>query len=332
MDNRKVRVAVVGLNMGRAHAHAFSRSPLADLRWVVDLDEGAAQRVAQEVGCNYATDWSGVLGDVDAVSLCVPHHLHYPMAMEAIEAGKHVLVEKPMANTEGECLDMIRAADERGVKLMVAHVNRFRPAAVRLKQAVESGEFGRVISLHGFVEGYLPPAPGSWFSRKDKLGGGVLFSHGCHDVDFMVYLLGMPKRAACVGSRIGTEWMEGEGTAHAVLEWEEGAVGSLSVSWGLRYSEQKYRLQVHTTDALLLLNTSYTRFDVVNEKGRFTVEEERHEGRPHPGVAVSYEIDHFLRCVIEDRRPLVDGREALKSLRVIWSMYQWRNERSGAVS
>src|SRR5690625_6565241 len=118
----RIRTAVVGLNLGHKHANAYHRAERADLRWVVDLDEEKAAKVAEELGCGYTTDWTSILDDVDAVSLCTPHHLHAPQALEAIAAGKHVLLEKPLANTEEDCFNVIQAAENKGVTLMLAYI------------------------------------------------------------------------------------------------------------------------------------------------------------------------------------------------------------------
>lgn len=317
--NNKIKTAVIGLKMGRAHARAYKNTDLADLRWVVDLDEQLAKEVAEEVGCDWTTDYEKILDDVDAVSVCLPHHLHAPVSIKLLEAGKHVLVEKPMANTEEECLSMIELADKSNLKLMVAFPLRYRPEYQALKQAVASGEFGEVMTANSFVHSNLTPVPGSWFSRKDQLGGGVLFSHGCHDLDIMIWLLGIPVEAHYVATRVGTEWMEGEGTAQCVFAFENGALGNLSVSWGIPFKDQPSRIQVHTTKALLA--TKGGRLVVKDKDGERVLYEPPAERTRLTGSNVIDEIEHFLDCIIEDRAPLTDGPEAMKSLRVVWDLY-----------
>lgn len=312
--------------MGRAHAHAYKDAEGSDLRWIVDLDEEKASKVASEVGCGYATDFEQILDDVDAVSVCLPHHLHAPISLKLLEAGKHVLVEKPMANTEEECLAMIDAADRKGLTLMVAFPLRYRLAYQALKKAVDSGDYGDVIAANGFVHGMLPPAPGTWFSRKDQLGGGVLFSHGCHDIDVMIWLLGLPKRSHCVSTHVGTDWMEGEGTAQCVFEFERGALGNLSVSWGIPFKDQKSRIQVHTTKAMLAVSGSNL---VIRDKdGQRNLYEPHAGSERSPGSGVIDEINHFLECIQEGKEPLTNGHEALKSLRVVWDLYMQEEERA----
>ncbi|MBO9605463.1 MAG: Gfo/Idh/MocA family oxidoreductase [Paenibacillaceae bacterium] len=315
----KIRTAVVGLNMGLAHAYAFHESDRADLRWVVDLDETKAKSVAEELGCGYATDWTTILDDIDAVSLCTPHHLHAPQAMQAIAAGKHVLVEKPLANSEEECLRLIRAAAEQNVKLMVAYVMRYVPGIVRLKELLDSGAYGKPIHANCWIEGYLPPSPGSWFSRKDMLGGGVLFSHGCHYIDLMLVFFGKPDRVVSLGTHLGTEWMEGEGTSHATVRFENGVLGHLGCSWGMRHAAPPALFHIHTTEGLLALSRDCLEITAVTGKGTEMVY--KGERNPQKSGNVIYEIEHFLASISEDREPQSSGRDALLSHRTIWAAY-----------
>lgn len=316
---KKIRTAVVGLNMGLGHAHAFHESEQADLRWVVDLDEAKAKAVAEELGCNYTTDWTTIIDDIDAVSFCTPHHLHAPQSMQAIAAGKHVLVEKPLANSEEECVQLIRAAEEKNVKLMVAYVMRYVPGIVRLKELLDSGEYGTPINANCWIEGFLPPSPGSWFSRKDMLGGGVLFSHGCHYVDLMLWFFGKPDRVVSLGTRTGTDWMEGEGTSHATILFESGTLGHVSCSWGIRHSARPALFHVHTTEGLLAISGNCQEITVTTDKGTEVV----YQGEANPAKSgnVKYEIEHFLTSIVEDREPQTSGQDAMLSHRTIWAAY-----------
>ncbi|PYI54371.1 Gfo/Idh/MocA family protein [Paenibacillus flagellatus] len=316
-----IRTAVVGLNMGLDHAHAYKMAERSELAWVVDLDESKAARVAEQLGCRYATDWTAILDDVDAVSLCTPHHLHAPQALTAIAAGKHVLLEKPLANSERDCLDVIEAAERNGVTLMLAFVVRYLPAIRKLKEAIDSGRYGVPISAQGWVEAFLEPMPGTWFASKEKLGGGVLFSHGCHYIDILLYLLGEPARVSHFGTRVGTDWMEGEGTSHGIIEFKSGALAHLISSWGLKYKKTPARYQIHLTEGMLQLNNDMWTVEAVTKDGTETLYQRPPEYPARPGQNVLFEIEHFLDCIATGNRPETDGREILKSHRTIWAMY-----------
>ncbi|MBP1994926.1 Gfo/Idh/MocA family protein [Paenibacillus eucommiae] len=317
---KKIRTAVVGLNMGLQHAYAFHSAERADLRWVVDLDEEKAAKLAGELGCKYTSDWLSIMDDIDAVSICTPHHLHADQSILALKAGKHVLLEKPLANTEEDCLRVIKAAEENNTILMMAYVIRFLPIIRKLKDIIITEEFGKPFNANCWIEGFIPPMPGSWLSRKETLGGGVLFSHGCHYIDLLVWLLGKPVKVSTLGTRTGTEWMEGEGTAHSTMLFESGALGYLETSWGMQFAERRALMHIHTPKALLIVSSDLTTLEAVTEKGRQTLM--THNSHTSPGSFVSGEIEHFLDCIEFGKKPETDGHDALKSLRAIWAMYE----------
>jgi predicted dehydrogenase len=324
---KPIRTAVVGLNMGLYHAHAFSKAERAELTYVVDLDEDKAAKLAAELGCKYATDWTKIIDEIDAVSFCTPHHLHAAQALQAIQAGKHVLIEKPLANSEEECLQLIQAAEEHHVKLMLAFVVRYLPAVRKLKEVLDSGVYGQPIHAQGYQLGLLPPMPPqSWFSRKETLGGGVLFSHGCHYIDILLWLFGEPDRVQSMGTRLGTDWLEGEGTAHSTIQFKSGVLGLLVCSWGTKVSQSPGKYHVHTTDALLELSNDMWKLEAVKKEGKEWVRELLYGGpeddKPIPGGNVRYEINHFLDAITNDTTPETDGRDALLSHRTIWAMYK----------
>lgn len=317
--SEKVRTAVVGLQMGLAHAKAYAAVDNAELAYVVDLDADLAERVAQELGSRAATDWESIIDEVDAISFATPHHLHHPQAMKAVAAGKHVLMEKPLANSEEQCLELIKAAEDNDVRLMIAFVVRYLPSIRRLKALLDSGDYGVPISAQGWVRGFLEPRPAdSWFSSKATLGGGVLFSHGCHYIDILIYLFGDPVQVAHVGTRNGTDWLEGEGTSHAILRFGNGVIGSLMSSWGIVAPRCPARYQIHTTTGVLQLNNDMWTIEWTTPDGNTEVLYER----PEDAVPnVQYEIEHFLASIESGQTPETDGVDALRSHRAIWEMY-----------
>lgn len=320
--SNKVRTAVVGLNMGLQHAYAYAKSERSDLRWVVDLDEEKAAIVAKELGCNWTTDWTKIIDDIDAVSICTPHHLHAPQSLQAIAAGKHVLLEKPLANTEEDCLKTIAAAKEKGTTFMMAYIVRFLPAIIKLKEILDSEKYGKPFSANIWIQAFLQPMPNTWFSRKSQLGGGVMFSHGCHYVDLFLWLFGNPTAVTSLGTRVGTEWMEGEGTSHGVIQFENGVVAHLETSWGMKYKSMPSFMQIHTTEGLIILEAGMNKIEVINADGRNTIFGPVPALTKEEGTNAMYECEHFLACIQNGTTPDTDGIEAMRSLRTIWAMYE----------
>lgn len=319
-----IRLGIVGSGgMGSSHAHGTNlAAPRCSLAWVADVDGDRAAQLAGEVGCRALTDWTAGLDDVDAVTICTPHHLHAPQTIAALQAGKHVMVEKPMAMTEAECREMIRVAGEHDRRLMVAYTMRYRPAPARLKELLAEGRYGSPFKLSAWTQGLLDPGGrvGRWASRRDQLGGGVLFSHGCHYIDLIQWYVGaMPVKVAMVGTRRGTEWLDGEGTAHAIMEFPEGVLASYDCSWGMRHSMLR-GIHIHCPEALLVSN--YNSVEVVRGRERVEILPATEPGKQPPGWSTLGEINHFLDCIERDETPLTDGREGLKSLQIIWQLYE----------
>lgn len=225
-----------------------------------------------------------------------------------------------VAGSEEDCISIINAADRNGVTLMMAYVVRYLPAIRKLKEAVDSGKYGKPISAQAWVQGFLEPMPGTWFASKEKLGGGVLFSQGCHYIDILLYLLGEPASVAQFGTRVGTEWMEGEGTSHGIIQFKSGALAHLVSSWGMKYTNPSAFCQIHLTEGMLQLSRDLWSVEAVTDKGTTTLFERSPELELSIDTNVAFEIEHFLQCIESGARPETDGNEALRSHRTIWAM------------
>ncbi|MEM2849346.1 MAG: Gfo/Idh/MocA family oxidoreductase, partial [Candidatus Bathyarchaeia archaeon] len=148
LELEKIRFGVVGLKgIGMTHIEAIKMCESAELLAVCDIVEELAKNVGEKYGVKWFTDYRELnrLKDLDAVCVCTPHFLHHPMTLDALNAGKHVLVEKPMAITVREADEMIEKAKARGLKLGVAFTYRTNPALKNVKSMVEKGELGRLL-------------------------------------------------------------------------------------------------------------------------------------------------------------------------------------------
>lgn len=149
-----------------------------------DFDIDRARYAADFLGAeHFFTDYRELFPYVDACLIATPHHLHHEMGMSALRAGKDVLMEKPMAISEEECLDLI-----------------------------ETKYLGEVFHISIYTEQLTQPPPNHWIRSAEKLGGGQFFSHGCHYIDLLLWFLGNPIKGVHLGTRKGTPWMEKEGT------------------------------------------------------------------------------------------------------------------------
>jgi predicted dehydrogenase len=304
--------------MSRSHARGLGN--LADRLTVaatVDIDEERAQKAAELFpGAKAATDYRTVLDDVDALLLVLPHHLHHPIAKDCLEAGKHVLLEKPMANSEEECLDLIETAEKVDRVLMIAYCMRYHPVVVRMKQLIDERAFGDLFQMSIWTEQLTMYPPDHWASKAATLGGGQLFSHGCHYIDLLLWFMGRPVRGVHVGTNFGTPWMEREGTSNVCIEFENGALGYHFGTWGSRGTRLSKSMHLHCTEGMLEMSHDRSKL-ILHKGGKETVLMEI-----QPGKHTENEMAHFIECITTGRRPLTDGPGSLQGLRVIWRLYE----------
>ena len=146
-ETRKMKVGVIGLGVyGQLHARTYASAPGAELVAVCDIRHDVVQAKAAEAGCSAFTDYTQMLSDceLDAVSIALPDYMHADATIAAAKAGKHVLVEKPLATTVDQCEQMIRAASDNGVFLMTDFSQRWSPVMQLAKKAITSGDLGEV--------------------------------------------------------------------------------------------------------------------------------------------------------------------------------------------
>lgn len=317
------KLGIIGCG-GMAGAHARGLGELAarlKVAALVDIDsDRAAAAAALFPGSVAATDYRAILDQVDAVLIALPHHLHCQATLDALSAGCHVLVEKPMANTEAECLAMIDAAERAGRVLMVAYCMRFHPLVLAFRQAMLDGAAGDIFQVSIWTEQHTQYPPDHWAMDPVKLGGGQLFSHGCHYIDILLWLLGEPLRGTHLGTNTGTPWMAREGTSNVQLAFAGGRLGYHFGTWGARGTRLGYSFHGHGTEGLLEL--SYARNQLVLLRHG----QEQVLAEAQPGKHTPNEMAHFLDCLEHGAQPLTDGWDSLQGLRVIWRLYEAERE------
>ena len=212
-----IKLALIGCgNMGNAHKQRLgSLAGRMRVAATVDVVPERAESAKHMLGADLATtDYREALALVDAVLIATPHHLHHAIGMACIAAGKHVLMEKPLANTEVECLELIEAAEQRGVVLMVAYIQRYHPLIIQMGELIKAKTYGEPFHVSMWTEQFTRfPEADSWGHKAATLGGGQLFSHGCHYIDLMLDWMGEPAEGMHMGTNFGTPWMERDGTS-----------------------------------------------------------------------------------------------------------------------
>lgn len=275
-----VRVGMVGYgDVGRIHALCWRSLPFyyPGETWRVEVvavatsREETASAAAREIGCSFwTTDVEQLVShpDVDLVDCVTPDNLHASVSLAALEAGKHIYCEKPLARTVDEAEAMAESARSSGRVHAVALPVRFAPAALRARELVDEGLLGRPISFRSSLlhSGYVDPErPMSWRLDADRAAGGALFDLGIHNVDLIRFLVGefasvtarvetvVPERPASAGST-ETLPVEVDDLTLAVAELEGGAVGTLEFSRVATGISDGPALEVHGTDGAFRLN------------------------------------------------------------------------------
>jgi len=198
LDLKKVKVAVIGNGTiaNSAHGPAYYNNPLSEIKYAVDIIPERAQAFKEKFDAEYAvTDYREAIADpeVELVSVCVPNYLHAPITIDCLNAGKHVLCEKPAAMNYKEAYAMKQAADNNNRILNIGVVNRFHTAVNKVKELIEAGELGKLYHIYCSFRAYRSiPGLGGPFTTKSLAGGGVLIDWGVHYLDLILYCIGSP--------------------------------------------------------------------------------------------------------------------------------------------
>jgi predicted dehydrogenase len=240
-----MRFGLIGAGaIGKIRADALAKSPVCELVAVSDLDEARARAAAP--GATFFSDANDLIAssDVDTVIISTPPPLHEPLAVAAALAGKHVLVEKPMAATPDACERMVRAAREAGTLLTVGYNHRYFEALKLVRHVVSSGEIGTLSHVRAYTgHGGLAEFKAPWMYDKQVMGGGALMDNGTHIIDLVRYIIGDP--AEVFGFATHKVWNLGvEDEGIALLRTVDGVTASIEASWhewrGYRFHIEAY--------------------------------------------------------------------------------------------
>ena len=302
---------------------------------VVDINPEKARAVSDLLPNHppVFTDYHEALSCGDVVLQCLPHHLHAACTIDCLNAGKHVLAEKPLANTKEECLAMMEAAKRNKRTLMVAYCMRFDPLVREMQRLIKEKVYGECFQLSIWTEQLTIKEDAPWIHDRKTLGGGQLFSHGCHYIDLMLWMLGKPIRGTHSGTNKGTPWMDREGTSNVCLEFENGALGYHFGTWGARGTRLQYSFHAHCEKGMIEYARQENRLYLhgnIAEHIPGTPEDCKEyvlmDLNSAPVKPTTEEMIHFLDCIDHGTTPETTAEESLAGLEVIWELYQAEDE------
>ena len=289
-----LRIAVIGVGyMGRFHAEKFAASADADLVAVADADAARAVEIARALGCGHASDYRSLLSRIDAVCVAVPTEKHHEVVRACLEAGVHVLVEKPLARTLAEADALLVLARARALVLQVGHLQRFNPAFQAL-----AADGGRPLFID--IERLAP------FKARGA-DVDVVLDLMIHDLDLVLALAKAPvEQVSACGFRVLTDAID---IANARIEFADGCIASVSAS---RVSQSQVRkLRVFRHDAYVSADLQGQKLRHVR-KGAAGIEES--EQSFERADELRAQAEDFLRAVRERAAPLVSGEHGRAAL------------------
>lgn len=322
MTASTVRIGLIGAGgIAGAHVAGYLRNPeTITFAAVADpVYENAARR-AGDTGAAIFADYTTMLAEapIDAVDICLPHHLHKDAIVAAARAGKHILCEKPLCLTPEEAREVSAAVAASGVSLMCAHNQLFLPAVARAKELLDAGALGRVYEVRttdSFFNDFDPESMG-WRAHAATAGGGELIDTGYHPTYLLLHLAGgSPVEVTAMLATHRLDFMEGEDSATVLVRFDNGVIGTIVTSWAYQPAE------------------GTERFSVVGERGSLTSD----------GTTLSYrlrgdtestvlelggvhefgeEVGHFARSILDGTRPLHTEREGIEVLGIILGAYE----------
>lgn len=332
-----LRIGLVGAgSISRAHMRAFVENPHVTDVHVADPSEEARDKLAREYGLItlLTADYEELLADekIDVIDICTPHHLHYPIALAALKAGKHVIVEKPIAVNLKQADEMISTARRLKRRLFVALSQRMLPAHIKAKDIIEQGEIGRpFLGIVNVIANEFERMndPSNWKGDTRLAGGGALIDTGYHAVYMLQHFLGPVRAVSALSRRLCVEPKnKGDDTSVVALEMSDGALGSIVVTYcatGDAWTETRQILGPR--GSLFITDNPEDETPLVE-----CLEGETFPVRVHnpPNVhmyGVRRVLDHFVDCLVNDRRPQVTAEEARSALAVVLAAY--RSEKEG---
>lgn len=327
-------VGIVGAGFSaERHAAGYRALPAIEIGAVAGLkaNRKETEDFAKKLGAQRAfTNYEDLLkqDDIEIISICAPNYLHEPIAVAAAERGKHIVIEKPLARSVEEGESMVEAARKANVKLMYAENFQYAPSFVKAMEIVNQGGIGEIFMATA-REAHNGPHS-RWFYDLNLAGGGALIDLGIHDIQLLRILTESEVKEVYATTMKTQANLSVEDNAVATMKFTSGALGTLEESWTTR-GGYDIRVELYGKEGGLLINPtrmtplqvfSATGFGYAGEKVEFT------SGWTYPIPEEFYafgyiqEIEHFVRCVVEDRKPNTSGEDGLMALKAVMAMYE----------
>jgi predicted dehydrogenase len=325
-EKHKMRVGIIGAGWpGERHADGYKECEGVEIVAVADLDAPRRERFAQQYGVARAySAYPELLADpeIDAVSIALPNFLHRPAAVAALEAGKHVLCEKPPAMSYEEALQMADVASRSGLVLAYALQRRLNAPTADLRAAIKDGKLGDVYHVRAVWTRTwgVPKGVGGWFIDPERAGGGALVDIGVHVLDIGWYLLGCPKPLTVSGQvhHRFPEQTDVDDAAFALFRFIGGASLQLEVSWVLAQEADHMGVHLYGTKGGARVDDASVEVYTVGAAGR------TRSGTTYrdPYSGFKEETKNFVAAARGEAPPCTSGEQGAELMAMLDGVYQ----------
>lgn len=314
------------------HADAILKIHGTKLIGATDVSEASRAAFAKKYSIQSYNTIEDIIksSEIDVICICTPSGLHAPIAIKAANAGKHIVVEKPMAITLDEVNEVIAACDANQVKMEVISQLRFTNAITKLKDAVDNDKLGKIITGDLYMKFYRSQEyyeKGGWRGTWKMDGGGALMNQGIHGIDLLQYIMG-PVKSVFAHTRTLARNIEVEDTASALLEFENGALGVIQGTTSI-YPGSPRRLEINgDKGSIVLEEDSIIRWELEEQElpEDIVLEGTKTSTANNPAAfgidGHVRQITDFVEAIINNRQPLVDQYEGKKPIEIIMAIYE----------
>ncbi|MEN6314490.1 MAG: Gfo/Idh/MocA family oxidoreductase [Clostridiaceae bacterium] len=333
MQGGKLGFGIIGCGMiANSHANAVRSLDKAELIGVTDVNENARKAFAEKYKTQSFASPEELLAtpQIDVVCICTPSGLHAPLALMAANAGKNIVVEKPMAITLKDCDDIIKACEANKIKMAVISQLRFTDAMNKIKDAIGRNLLGRLVMGDVYMKYYRSPeyyGNGGWRGTLKMDGGGALMNQGIHGIDLLLYIMG-PVKTVFGRAKTLVRNIEVEDTASALLEFENGALGVIQGTTSI-YPGTPRRIEINgDKGSIILEEDTIFKWDIEGQVcpsdiiiGHTSAGSSNNPAAIRPEGHIK-QIGDLIDAIIHDRKPLVDQYEGRKPVELILAIYE----------
>ena len=338
-----IKVGVIGCGSISRQRHVYEYAHNKDVEIVgyYDFKKERAEAMAKDFGGKVYDTAEELINDsnIDAVSVCVANAFHAENTIAALNAGKHVLCEKPMATTYEDCLAMIEAAKKNNKHLLIGQNQRLTPTHKKVKELIASGEYGKVISFqttfgHGGPESWsADKSANTWFFKKDAASFGSMADLGIHKLDLIRYLV-TDEYSTVYSKQVVLDKKFPDGTpievddnSVEVLSFKNGAFGTVTTSWTV-YGEEVQQTTLFLEKGVMKLYAD-PQYSLIVVKADGTVDKfqlDVIQTNDDEQQASSGVIDEFVSAILEDRPSVLDASDVIGSMKAVFACVKSNQE------